>query len=210
VPVSLAMRATRLLLAAGLLASSAALAQSHVRLSYEFAVPTQQTKEFVDRFSSRGVHLDASFEILYAFHLELSAGLNVFNSVKQGVLTTTTGEDVSGKQFRYLNVVPLMGGFAWHIPLGHGSRVWAGVNGGAAYLDRVVDVGLNEYTASDWQWGIQPHVGIAFGLDRSGTALFFDGRWQYFWERHGMPAQQYFSFGVGLLLGGKTPEASRQ
>jgi hypothetical protein len=184
-----------------LLGSSAVLAQSHVRLSYEFAVPRNATSDFVDRFSSRGAHLDVSLELTYAFHLELSAGLNSFNSVKQGVLTTTDG-DVSGKQFRYLNAIPLMGGFAFHIPMGHGSRIWAGVNGGAAYFDRVVDVGLNEYSLSDWQWGVQPHVGIAFGLGDDGTALFFDGRWNYFWERHGIPAQEYFSFGVGLLFGG--------
>jgi hypothetical protein len=192
---------TRSLLFLLLLGSSAALAQSHVRLSYEFAVPRNDTADFVDRFSSRGAHLDVSLELSYAFHLELSAGLNSFNSVKQGVLSTTDG-DVSGKQFRYLNAIPLMGGFAFHVPMGHGSRIWAGVNGGAAYFDRVVDVGLNEYSLSDWQWGVQPHVGIAFGLGDDGTALFFDGRWNYFWERHGIPAQEYFSFGVGLLFGG--------
>ena len=129
---------TRSLLALALLGSSAALAQSHVRLSYEFAVPRGDTNNFVDRFSSRGAPLDVSLELSYAFNLELSAGLNSFNAVKQGVLATTDG-DVSGKQFRYLNAIPLMGGFAFHIPLGHGSRFWAGVNGGAAYFDRVVD-----------------------------------------------------------------------
>jgi len=195
------MRPPRLLLLAALLASSAALAQSHVRLSYEFAVPEGATKDYIDRFSSRGAHIDASFELSYAFHLELSAGLNSFNAAKQGVLTTTDGQDVSGKQFRYLNVIPLMGGFAFHIPIGHTSRIWVGANGGAAYFDRVIDLGLTEYTRSDWQWGVQPHAGIAFGLGNDGTALFFDGRWQYFWERHGLPAQQYFSFGVGLLFG---------
>ena len=41
---------TRSLLALLLLASSAALAQSHVRLSYEFAVPRGDTQDFVDRF----------------------------------------------------------------------------------------------------------------------------------------------------------------
>jgi len=193
----------RPLLALLLLASSAALAQSHVRVSYEFAVPRGDTQDFVDRFSSRGAHLDVSLELSYAFHLELSAGLNSFNGVKQGVLSTTDG-DVSGKQFRYLNAIPLMGGFAFHIPLGHGSRFWAGVNGGAAYFDRVVDIGLKEYSLSDWQWGVQPHIGIAFGLGDGGTALFFDGRWNYFWERHGIPAQEYFSFGVGLLFGGSS------
>ena len=83
------MRATRIFLLLGLLASSAALAQSNFRLSYEFAVPMGATKDYIDRFSSRGAHLDASFELSYAFHLELSAGLNSFNAVKQGVLTTT-------------------------------------------------------------------------------------------------------------------------
>ena len=191
---------TRSFLVFVLLGSSAALAQTNVRLSYEFAVPTGNTKDYIDRFSSRGAHLDLSFELSYAFNLELSAGLNSFNAVKEGVLATTDG-DVSGKQFRYLNVIPVMGGFAFHIPMGHGSRFWAGVNGGAAYFDRIIDIGLNEYSLSDWQWGIQPHVGIAFGLGGDGTALFFDGRWNYFWERHGIPSQSYWSFGVGILFG---------
>jgi hypothetical protein len=197
------MRASRFLLVLGLLASSTALAQSHVRLSYEMAVPRAETNSYVDRFSSRGAHLDVSLELSYAFHFEASVGLNSFNSVKQGVLHITDGSDVSGKQFRYLNAIPVMGGFAFHIPLGHGSRFWAGVNGGAAYFDRVVDIGFSEFTHSDWQWGVMPHVGIAFGLgDKGNTALFFDGRWEYYWARHGAPDQQWFAFGVGLLFGG--------
>jgi len=58
---------TRSLLALVLLGSTAALAQSHVRLSYEFAVPRNATSDFVDRFSSRGGHLDISLELTYAF-----------------------------------------------------------------------------------------------------------------------------------------------
>ena len=54
-------------------------------------------------------------------------------------------------------------------------------------------------------------MGIAFGLgDRSGTALFFDARYNYFWAKDGWPVQQYWSFGVGLMFGGsgKSPPAS--
>ncbi|MGZ6079734.1 MAG: hypothetical protein ACXWK4_02900 [Myxococcaceae bacterium] len=197
------MRSLRFLFAVSLLLSSVALAQSHVRISYEMAQPEGNTARYIDRFSSRGAHLDVSLEMTYSFHFELSAGLNSFNAAKYGVLTTTTGQDVSGKQFRYLNVVPLMAGFAFHIPLGNGSRFWAGCNAGTGYFNRVIDLGLYSYSASSWQYGIQPHVGIAIGLgDHSGTALFFDGRYNYFWARQGFPVQQYWSFGVGLLFGG--------
>ncbi len=195
------MRSTRFLVVATLLSSTAALAQSHVRISYEMAQPEGNTARYIDRFSSRGVHLDVSLELSYAFHFELSAGLNSFNAAKMGVLTTTDGQDVYGKQYRYLNAVPLMAGFAFHIPLGNGSRFWAGCNGGIGYFDRVIDLGLTSYSASSWQWGIQPQVGIAIGLG-GGTALFFDGRYNYFWAKDGWPVQQYWSFGVGLLFGG--------
>src|SRR5262249_504520 len=119
-----------------------------------------------------------------------------------GILTTTDGKDVSGKQFRYLNAVPVMGGFAFHVPLGHGSRVWAGVNGGGAFIEQLVDVGLGGYSRCGWQWGVRPHVGLAIGLDpKSGTAIFIDGRWEYFWKSGGTPQQQWFAFGVGFLFG---------
>jgi hypothetical protein len=195
------MRALALAAAFVLFLPSAARAQSNLRLSYEMAVPRGETRDFVDRFSSRGAHLDGSVELAPAFHLELSVGWNTFNAVKQGVLTTVEGLDVSGKQFRYLNAVPVMGGFAFHVPLGGGSRVWAGVNGGGAVIEQVVDIGLGEYSHSGWQWGVMPQVGIAIGLDKkSGTALFIDGRYEYYWKTSGSPAQQWFAFGVGLLF----------
>jgi hypothetical protein len=195
------MRAFTLAAAFALFLPTAARAQSHLRLSYEMAVPRGETSDFVDRFSSRGGHLDGSVELAPAFHLELSVGWNTFNAVKQGVLTTAEGLAVSGKQFRYLNALPVMGGFAFHVPLGGGSRVWAGVNGGGAVIEQVVDIGLGEYSHTGWQWGVMPQVGIAIGLDKkSGTALFIDGRWEYFWKTAGSPAQQWFAFGVGLLF----------
>ncbi len=202
------MRSNRLLLAVPLLLSSAALAQSHVRLSYEMAKPEGNTSRFIDNsFSTIGGHLDVSLEVSYAFHFELSAGLNSFNTTKVGILTTTDGQDVYGKQYRYLNVVPLMAGFAFHVPLGGGSRIWVGCNGGVGYFDRVIDLGLTSYSGSSWQWGIQPQVGIAFGLG-GGTALFFDGRYNYFWAKDGWPTQAYWSFGAGLLFGGSGKSAS--
>jgi Outer membrane protein beta-barrel domain len=181
---------------------ASALAQSHLRLSYEMAVPLAGTTDFIDRFSSRGAHLDASLEISPAIHLEASVGWNLFNAAKTGVLHLSDGRDVSGKQFRYLNAFPAMGGLAFHIPLRGGSSIWVGFNGGGAYIERLVDVGMGEYSHAQWQWGVMPHLGISFGLDRSaGTALFITGRWEYYWQNGTAPKQSWVGIGVGFLFG---------
>lgn len=181
---------------------ASALAQSHLRLSYEMAVPEGATRDFIDRFSSRGAHLDASLEISPAIHLEASVGWNLFNAAKAGVLQLSDGSAVSGKQFRYLNAFPAMGGLAFHIPIRGGSSVWFGFNGGGAYIERLVDVGLGEYSQAQWQWGLMPHIGISFGLDRSaGTALFITGRYEYYWQNGTAPKQSWFGIGVGFLFG---------
>ena len=63
-------------------------------------------------------------------------------------------------------------------------------------------MGLFEYSRTEWQWGVMPHVGIAFGLDKqAGTAIFFSGRWEYYWESAGAPKQSWFGIGVGFLFG---------
>jgi len=181
---------------------ASALAQSNIRLSYEMAVPSTGTRDFIDRFSSRGAHLDISLEVAPAFNFELSAGWNLFNAAKTGVLHISDGRDVSGKQFRYLNAIPAMGGFAFHIPLRGGGRIWFGANAGGAYIERLVDVGMGTYSRAQWQWGVMPQIGIAFGIDRkAGTAIFFSGRWEYYWEQAGVPKQSWFGIGVGFLFG---------
>ena len=185
----------------GILPASA-LAQSNIRLSYEVAIPYGPTRDFIDRFSSRGAHLDMSLEVAPAFNFELSLGWNLFNAAKTGVLHISDGRDVSGKQFRYLNAIPAMGGFAFHIPLRGGGRIWFGASAGGAYIERLVDVGMGTYSRSQWQWGVMPQIGIAFGIDRkAGTAIFFSGRWEYYWEQAGVPKQSWFGIGVGFLFG---------
>ena len=173
-----------------LLLSSAALAQSHVRLSYELASPAARP-----RASSTQLQQPRRAPRCLARGL-LRLPLRALGRPEQlqrreawACSPPPTGQDVYGKQFRYLNVVPLMAGFAFHVPLGHGSRFWAGCNGGVGYFDRVIDLGPDLVLAApSWQWGIQPQVGIAFGLG-GGTALFFDGRYNYFWAKDGWPTQ---------------------
>jgi hypothetical protein len=181
-----------------LLLPASALAQSHFRFSYEMAVPYGPTRDFIDRFSSRGAHLDGSLELSPAFHLELSLGWNLFNAAKQGTLTVSDGRQVSG-QFRYLNAIPAMAGFAGH-PL----------RGGGGSSSVPAPAGQSSSAWSTWA------CSSSRGPSGSGGDAADRHRLRPRQSRHrhllqrtlgvlrrneGAPKQSWFGIGVGFLFG---------
>jgi hypothetical protein len=127
------MRSTRLLLAVSLLLSSAALAQSHVRLSYEMAKlrATPRASSTTASAPSAGTWMFRSrsptphFEFGRPEQLQHHEGGRPHHQRRS---------DVYGKQYRYLNVVPLMAGSPSIARRRKPLR--AGCNGGVGYFDR--------------------------------------------------------------------------
>ncbi len=170
------------------------------------AVPTGRTRDFIDRFSSRGAHLDASLELSPAFHLELSAGLEPLQRRQARACSTTSdGRDVSGKQFRYLNAIPADGRVRLPHPagerqplLGRGATAAAALlrPGGRRGAGRVLGLRAGS-GASSRTWASPSGSGTTPGPPSSSTAGGTTSG-----TGTGFPVQQYWSFGVGLLFGG--------
>jgi len=134
-------------------------------LNYSMAVPLGSTSDYVGKTSFRG----ASFEGRAFVNDNLSVGgyigWNVFNETKFNADYSGKGVDVSGTQFRFLNILPIQ--VTGHYYLGGNFETitpYFGLGiGGTRSLQRV-EIGLVAFENNNWHLGLSPELGVYIPL----------------------------------------------
>jgi len=168
-------------------------------LTYETAVPTGDVKEFCDDgWSWRGI----GFEGRTWLNRNVSAGFatswNVFHVETDWVTQSEPGLDVTSKQFRDVNSVPLYVNSHYYMGDPYETRFYLGLNAGAMYSERRADVGSYTFKEDNWMFSVAPEIGVQ--LPYTSFLGYLSVRWNYGFAAGSFEETSYFSFrfGVGL------------
>lgn len=157
-----------------LLPGSGAKAQSgnEFFLSYNFGVPLANSKEYVPTVSYIGAEINYKYFLKKNISLSLLASWNIFYKETTELLSLPNA-DVSGLQNRYINTVPLLAGVQYYFGKDNNNmRPYAGINAGALYLTRRLQIGVYDLTESSWHFMVQPEIGILLEIDRYSDLMF--------------------------------------
>jgi len=145
--------------------NSNAQQSNEVFVSYNFGIPLADSKEYVSRVSFIGSEINYKRYLNPNISASLSFAWNVFYQETSDLISLPNA-DVSGKQNRYLNVLPVLVGMQYYIGDSK-SRLYVGGNMGALYSTRKLQLGVNEYLDNQWRFMIQPEIGYVFNIDRN-------------------------------------------
>lgn len=182
--------------------TTTARAQDYIGiLTYSYALPTGDTDDFIDNDSWLGATLEGQWFVGQSSTVGLLFGWNEFYHKVQGDIDFDFGT-VSGTQYRHLNIFPMMVTAHWFGGERGGARPFIGLGVGTDYVRQLLDVGLREFTESNWHFALAPDAGIAFPLP-SGSALVLAARYNYPFKAGdyiggGSRAFQYLSFHIGV------------
>lgn len=140
-------------------------------LSYNFGVPLADSKEYVPTVSYIGAEVNYKYFLKKNISLSFSAGWNVFYKETKDLLSLPNA-DVSGLQNRYINTVPLLAGVQYYFGKDNNMRPYAGVNIGALYLTRRLQIGVYDLTENSWHFMVQPEIGLLLEIDRYSDVMF--------------------------------------
>jgi hypothetical protein len=139
-------------------------------LGYNFAVPLPDSKDYVSSVSYYGAELNYKRFIKKDVSVSLSLAWNVFYKETRDVIALANA-DVSGLQNRYINTLPMLAGIQYYVGKGQ-VRPYGGINLGALYSSRRIQMGIYELTDYKWHFMVQPELGLLFNVDnRSDVAL---------------------------------------
>ena len=160
-------------------------------MTWDFGLPLDNTKDYIDRTSFLGFNLNGRTPISPEISVGGMFGWNVFDLVSRDPIEIERpgfGGTISGTQERYLNMFPMMASGFYNFDTGD-IVPYAGLNLGAYYVIQRFAIGtiaLEQYT---WHFGVAPEVGILVSLGGSTYLM--------------ASAQYHYAFDSGETIGGK-------
>ncbi len=134
-------------------------------LNYSMSVPVGDITDYVNDFSWRGFNLDVRYFVSDFVSFGVVSGWNVYNSSSEGniseVFTINDAQvTITGKQYRFLNVVPILATAYYYLEAEGMVRPYIGAGIGGYYVESNTEMGLYSVTDSHFQFGLAPAIGV--------------------------------------------------
>lgn len=187
--------------AIGLFAASSSQAQL-LNINYQMAAPSGESKDFINRMSFRGISIDYHHFVTNRLAVGLDIEWNTFykNPKYKTDHFKLNGDPVTitGDQFRYLNVVPLLAS-ARYFFTGENSAIYpyAGLGIGANWAETRLEVGHYVAEKDGWQFAIAPQIGCMIPFCEY-VGAHIGVKYFYSVKTDDLPALQHVGIEAGL------------
>lgn len=179
--------------------------QSYTTLSYSTSLAVGESADFVEGMQWRGINLSYHYFLSDEATIGFTTGWNVFRTETDGNVTRQmeTGSRIvtlTGKQFRYINTIPILASARYHWGDYDGIRFFGGLSSGLYYVDRRVEMGLWATDTETGQFGIAPSAGLLFSNGSNG-GFHIECQYNNIFESGKGDSFSYFDFNVGFNWG---------
>lgn len=175
-----------------------------LNLNYQMSAPIGDSRNFINKMSFRGASLDYHHFVTDRFAVGLSVGWNTFykhlNKATGGFLLNGEKVTITGDQFRYLNVVPVLAS-ARYFFTDEDALIcpYAGIGIGTNWAESRLEVGHFVAKEEGWQFAFAPEVGCIVPFSEY-IGLNLGIRYQYSVKASGLPSLQDLGIKVGISL----------
>ncbi len=170
-----------------------------ILIGYNVGYPVGNTSEYIALPSFRGINAEWRQYITEHFSLGIKGAYQVFYQEIDDQLYTNDGTTIYGKQFRYINSIPLLAVAGYETDNDNGLITFYGKLGLGVYsFQKFTDMGFYRYQNEfSWNLGLLPEIGIIYKLAPRINAVFHVNYNQIF-KNASIENQGYMSTGVGL------------
>lgn len=177
-------------------------AQSTTSITYSIGLPTGDLQDFIKPASFRGINFDFQKMVQPNVGVGLSLGWNVFYDELSYDTYTVDNVSLSGKQWRYSNMFPMLLSTAYYLKPGEQMNPFVGLGIGTIYTIRNTDMNLYTLEQEAWNFALVPTVGVLIQAN-DVTSFHVSAKYNYGFQAGSelTNAQSYISLNVGLTFG---------
>lgn len=177
-------------------------AQSYSNISYSIGIPTGDLSNYISSASWRGVAFDYRKLIKPNLGFGVTTGWNTFYEERPFATYTVDNRSLSGKQWRYVNSLPIFFSGDYYFKPGNDINPYVGLGVGTLYNMRATDMGVLRLEENAWSFAFQPQVGMFYSINYF-AGISISAKYSY-----GFPAgdfdlaQSFFSLNIGYVFMG--------
>ena len=173
-------------------------------INYKMAVPFGDEHDFIQKMSFRGISVDYYYFLTEHFAIGASVEWNTlykhFGDETGHFLMDGEKVTITGDQFRYLNVVPILASARYYFTGENTAiRPYVGIGIGTNWTERRLEVGDLVAKEKGWQFACAPEIGIMIPFGEC-VGMNMGAQYRYSVNASGLPALQDLGIKVGLSL----------
>lgn len=166
-----------LMLACGVFIAPFVSAQSFTSIQYTMGIPTGGLKTHVDKISWRGATFEYQREVAPSISVGVNFAWSTFYERKDYASYTNDNATLTGVQYRYDNLFPMLVNGQYKI--GTGTVVpYVGLGIGTMYDLRNTDMGVWTIEENNWHFLMSPEAGFLFDVS-PGTSIKLNAKYDY-------------------------------
>jgi len=178
--------------------SSAMAQQSYSSWQYTMGFGTGDLHDYIGKASFRGVMFDYTKLVNGGLGVGLEIGWNTFYEQKDYDTYTRGDFQISGKQWRYSNNVPLLFTVSYYAMPDNDFTPYGGLGIGTMWSERRTSMGQWDFYEDAWPFTLRPELGVQF--DTGGLGFSLSGKYYYGFKTGDMTAQSFFTLNFGLVF----------
>jgi hypothetical protein len=183
-----------------LMASSVSFCQgTYLGGTYSIGVPLGGIDNYISAGSFRGANFEGLKEINSNLAVGWVLGWNVFYEKRTNEVYTNDNLTLTGTQYRYMNLFPMLARGLYEFGGVEGSRPFIGSGLGVTADIAKTNIGLYSFQKTGWHFTVAPELGIKIplGYGTITTSL----RYTYGVKTSELDQISYFSINLGMLWG---------
>ena len=167
-------------------------------LTYSMSVPLSTTEDYISAGSYRGFNYEGYRELTPKLAVGWLVGWNIFHIELRNETYVNDNLTVTGNQFRYQNMFPILvrGMYLFGTPAG--IRPFIGTGLGVIYNIRRTDIGLYSLETDAWHFSVSPELGIMIPVRESLITTSI--RYNLGVKARDLGPQSYISFNLGFMI----------
>lgn len=185
----------------GLTNFSASAQTSIFKLDWNVGFPLADMSDFIEDESYRGFRIGGRAFVYDYLSVGGEAGWQVFNGSWTGIQNIDGNIDVSGRQFRYMNIYPIMANAHFYLGEDGGVRPYLGTNMGVTFINTRTEIGLWAVTENSTHFALAPEIGALIPVGVAGAGLNIGGRYDIAFKTNKLDMNvQSFSMFLGFIF----------
>jgi opacity protein-like surface antigen len=182
----------------GFITSQVSAQESKFSLQYSVGFPTGDVKDFVDAVSWRGISIEYRYIMKPNIGIGLETGYNMFFKEMPYASYTEGTKTVTGKQFRYQHMVPILAAANYYFKPDETFNPFVGLGVGTLFSSRDVDMGMFTMENDGWQFVLRPEVGTLINTMNIDFILAL--KYVTAFKTDVINAQNYLTLNVGIVF----------
>ena len=172
--------------------------ESLFSLQYSVGFGTGSVSDFIDAVSWRGMSMEYRYLTSPNVGIGFETGYNLFYKELPYDTYTKGQQAISGKQWRYLHMVPILAAADYYLKPDETFNPYVGLGIGTLFSNRDVDMGVFTIEDDAWQFALRPQVGAIISMQNIN--LLVGAKFVTAFKAGDTDGQNYFSLNLGLVF----------